>query len=65
MKGNEFLFDYVHLLYYKCDKMYPNHGGSHIDSPDCIKNKKATIIHMNKKDKCFQYAVTFTLNHEE
>ena len=25
---------YVHLLYYKCHKIYLNHGGSHIDSPN-------------------------------
>ena len=30
------------------------------------KNKKATINPINKKDsKCFQYAVTVTLNYEE
>ena len=30
------------------------------------KNKKATINPINKKDnKCFQYAVIITLNHEE
>ena len=31
-----------------------------------IKNKKATINPINKKDdKCFQYAVTVALNYEE
>ena len=34
MKGREFLFDYVHLLYHKCHKIDPDHGGSCIDSPD-------------------------------
>ena len=34
--------------------------------PDWIKNKKATINPINKKDiKCFQYAITVALNHEE
>ena len=28
MKGSEFVFDYVHLLYNKCHKINPNHGGS-------------------------------------
>ena len=33
---------------------------------DSIKNKKAIIKPINKKDnKCFQYAVTVGLNHEE
>ena len=27
-------------MYYKCHKINPNHGGSYIDSPDWIKNKK-------------------------
>ena len=55
MKGSVFLFDYVHLLYYKCQKINPNHGGSYIDSPDWIKNKKATINPTNENDnKCFQ-----------
>ena len=40
MKGSEFVFDYVHLLYYKCHKINPNRGGSYIDSPDWIKSKK-------------------------
>ena len=59
MKGGEFVFDYVHLLHYKYHKINPNRGGSYIDSPDWIKNKKETINPINKKDnKCFQYNVT-------
>ena len=66
MKRSEFVFDYVHLLYYNCHKINLNRGGSYIDSPDWIKNKKATINPINKKDnKCFQYTVTVALNHEE
>ena len=66
MKGSEFLFHYVYLLYYKYHKLNPNHGGSYLDSPDWIKNKVATINPINKKDnKQFQYPVTVVLNHEE
>ena len=66
MKGSDFVFDYVHLLYYKCHKINLNRGGSYIDSPDWIRSKKATINPINKKDnKCFQYDVTVVLNHEE
>ena len=32
MKGIEFVFDYVHLLYYKCHKINPNRSGLYIDS---------------------------------
>ena len=31
MKGSEFVFDYVHLLNYKCLKINVNCGGSYID----------------------------------
>ena len=65
VQGCEFVFDYVHLLYYKRHKIDPDRGGSYIDSPDWIKNKNTTINSINKKDKCFQYAVTVPLNHEE
>ena len=27
MKGSEFVLEYVYLLYYKCYKINPNHGG--------------------------------------
>ena len=50
MEGSEFVFDYVQLLYYKCHKINPNRGGSYIDSPDWIKNKKATVNSINKKE---------------
>ena len=50
-------------MYYKFHIINPSRGGSYIDSPDWIKNKKATIDPINKKDnKCFQYVA---LNHEE
>ena len=66
MKGSEFVFGYVHLLYYKFHKINPNRGESYLDSPDWIKIKKTTINIVNKKDnKCFQYVVIVALNHEE
>ena len=66
LRSSDFIFDCVHLLCYKCHKKNPNRGRSCIDYPDWIKNKKATINPINKKDnKCFQYAATVTLNHEE
>ena len=66
MEGSEFVFVYVHFLQNKRHKINRNRGGSYIDSPDWIKNKKATINQINKRDnKCFQYAVTVALNHKE
>ena len=48
MKGSESVFDYVHLIYYKCHKINPNRGGSYIDSPDWIESKKAAVNFINK-----------------
>ena len=39
-------------------------GGSYIDSPEWLKNKKATINPKNNDDNCFQYALTVELNHQ-
>ena len=49
MKGSEFVFHSVHLLYYKCHKINLNHGGLYVDSPHWIKDRKATINPINKK----------------
>ena len=38
MKSSQFIFDYINLLYYKCHKIFPNRGGSYIDSPYWTKN---------------------------
>ena len=43
MRGSDFIFDCVHLLYYECHKINFKRGGLYIDSPDWIKSKKATI----------------------
>ena len=34
MRGSDYIFDSVQLMYYKCHKVNFNRGGSHIDSPD-------------------------------
>ena len=56
VRGNYFVFNDIlyYKLYYKYNKINLNHGGSYIDSPDWMKNKKATINPINKKNnKCF------------
>ena len=41
-------------------------GGSYIDSPDQIKVNKTAINLMNKKEnKCFEYVISFPLNHKQ
>ena len=53
MRGSEFVFDSVDSLYYKLHKTTLNSGGSYIDSPKWLKNKKITINPKNNDDKCF------------
>ena len=65
MKGSEFEFDGVDLFYYDFNKISLNRGGSYIDSPKWIKNKKSTINPKNNDHKCFQYAVTLALNFDK
>ena len=60
MKGSEL----IDLLYYEFLKISLNRGGSYIDSPNWLKNKKATINPKNNNDKCFKYAITGALNHK-
>ena len=57
MRGSEFVRDSIDLLYYHLQKIGLKRGGSYIDSPKWLKNKK-TI------DNCFQYALTVALNHQ-
>ena len=67
MKGGDFIFDSVQLMYCKCQKVNFGRGGSgsYIDSPDWLKKNKATINPRNKDNKCFQYAVMVVLKHGE
>ena len=62
MRGSEFEFDGVNFLYFDFNKISLNRGGSYIDSPKWLKNKKSTINPKNNGYKCFQYAVTLALN---
>ena len=62
MRGSDFEFDGVNFLYYDFNKISLNRGGSYIDSPKWLKDKKSTINPRNNYDKCFQYAVTLALN---
>ena len=66
MRGSEFVYDSVDVLYYNLNKVSLSRGRSYIDFPKWVKNKMATINPQNKKDdRCFQYAVTVALHHEQ
>ena len=62
LKGSGFAFDGVNYLYYDLNKISISKGGSYIDSPKWLKDKKSTINPKNNDYKCFQYAVTLALN---
>ena len=64
MRESEFVLDSINLLYYQLQKIGLKRGGSYIDSPEWLKNKKATINPKNNDDNCFQYALTVALNHQ-
>ena len=40
MKDSDFIFDCVHLMYYKCHKLIFKRGGSYINSSEWIKCTK-------------------------
>ena len=65
MRGSEFVYDSVDVLHYNLHKVSLSRGGSYIDSPKRLRNKKATINPKNKNNKCFQYAQTVVLNYEK
>ena len=62
MRGSGFEFDDINFLYYDFNKTSMYGGGTYIDSPKWLKNKKSTINPKNNDDKRFQYAVTLALN---
>ena len=65
MRGSESIFDSVDALYYDLNKVSLSRGRSYIDSPEWLKNKKATINPKNNDNKFFQYALTVAKNHEQ
>ena len=53
-RESDFIFDSVDLLYYHLQKTsLSRKGGSYIDSPEWLKNKKATINLKNNDKNCF------------
>ena len=48
-KGSDFEFDGVNFLYYDFNKISINRGGSYIDSPKWLKDKKSTINPINNE----------------
>ena len=67
MEGSEYIenFERAGLLKYKLHKISLRRGGSYVDSPKWVKNKKGTINPKNEDDKCFVYGIIASLNHDK
>ena len=61
-KGSDFIFNGVNYLFYDFNRITISKGGSYIESPKWLKDKKCTINQKNNDNKCFQYATTLALN---
>ena len=65
MRGSEFGFDGVNLLYYDFTKISLNRRGSYIEPAKWIRDKRSIINPKNNDYKCFQYAITVALNRDK
>ena len=65
MRGSEFVHSSTDVLYSHLQKMGLKRGGSYIDSPKWLKNKKSTINPKSNDDNCFHYSLTAALNHKQ
>ena len=62
MKGSDFIFNGVNYLFYDLNRISISKGGSYIESPKWLKDKKCTINQKNNDNKCFQYSTTLALD---
>ena len=65
MRGNEFIFDSVNLLYYHLQKISLKRGRSYVDCPISLKNKKTNNKSKNNENNGFQFALTVALNYHK
>ena len=65
MKGSDFVFNGINYFYYDFNRVGINRGGSYIESPKWLTDKKSTVNPKNNDNKCFQYATTIALNFDK
>ena len=65
MRGSDFIFNGVNYLFYDFNRVSISKGGSYIESPKWLIDKKCTVNQKNNDNKCFQYATTLALNHDK
>ena len=58
MKGSDFIFNGVNYLHYDLNRIIISKGGSYIESPKWLKDKKCVVNQKNNDNKCLQYAAT-------
>ena len=64
MRGSDFGCGGINFINYNFNITSIYRGGSYIDSPKWLKDKKSTINPKNNYLKCFQYAATLALNFD-
>ena len=62
IKGSDFVFNGINYFYYDLNRVSISKGGSYIESPKWLKDKKCTVNQKNNDNKCFQYATILALN---
>ena len=65
MRGSDFVFNGINHFFYDFNRVSISKGGSYIESPKWLKDKKSTINQKNNDNKCFQYATTLALNFKK
>ena len=65
-ESSNYVFVRIVEMTYHCHKVDMNRGGSYVDLPDWIKNKKCCINPKNEDDdECFKWAVTAALHYND
>ena len=65
MKGSNFIFDRVDLLYYHLQKASLKRiGSSYAGSQKWLNKKKAAINPKNNNNTCFKYTLTTALKYQ-
>ena len=65
MRASDFVFDAINCIYYDFNRITISKGGSYIESPKWLKDKKCTVNQKNNDNKFFHYATTLALNFNE
>ena len=65
-ESSNYVFVRIVEMTYHCHKVDMNRGGSYVDLPEWIKNKKCCINSKNEDDdECFKWAVTAALHYND